>query len=407
MRIAARTPRGAVVGGMLLVLLGLLAPAAHAAQPPHATQMPHATQPPHATQTAHTARPGHLTRPDAGTGYTWTRLTWTGSGTGIAATNVKHGLYFFYQAAGSTTWRKETVAAPNAGPGYDYYTPALVSVGSSGVGITAVDYYGNLDYWWQAAGTSTWTYLPVARANDFRYQTPSIAVTSYGVVISAGFTFGDLIFFYEYWGDPTWNEEVVADDASDDGDTYPNSSIVVNSDDGINIADNYEGTISDWYQPSGSSTWTQYAVAADATSDPVQMTEYGGNLVIAGLVQNDANAPTLWTQAPGGGWVQTTLYSPTTEYGPPQISAGPDAALVTAPQASGGLRYWRARGAGSPWISGTVVKATKSTFYGLPAAGLTPSSAVVSAINADNGNLVSWFQKNGSNTWTKDQVAKG
>jgi hypothetical protein len=137
------------------------------------------------------------------------------------------------------------------------------------------------------------------------------------------------------------------------------------------------------------------------------MTEYGDNLVIAGLLQNDANAPTLWTQTPGVGWVQTTLYSPTTEYGPPQISGGPDAAIVTAPQASGGLRYWRARGAGSPWASGWVAKATKTAFYGLPAAGLTPSSAVVSAINATSGNLAAWFQKNGTNTWTKETVAKG
>jgi hypothetical protein len=110
MRVAAHLSRGAAAGLSSAVLLGLLAWAAPAA---HATRMPQATQ------TARAARPGHLIRPD----------------TGIAATNANGGLYYFWQAAGSTKWHKETVAAPDTAPGYDYYTPALVSAGGDGVGM--------------------------------------------------------------------------------------------------------------------------------------------------------------------------------------------------------------------------------------------------------------------------------
>jgi hypothetical protein len=94
---------------------------------------------------------GHVAHPATGAGYTWTKLTWTGADTGIAATGSTGGLYYFWQAAGTKKWHKETVA----GPGSDYSTPAIVSAGTGGVGLVAVDYYGNLDRWWHATGSST------------------------------------------------------------------------------------------------------------------------------------------------------------------------------------------------------------------------------------------------------------
>jgi hypothetical protein len=393
MRVAAHLPRGVAVGLSSSVLLGLLAwaaPAAHAAE----AAAPAA------------AAAAHITRPQTGTGYTWSKLTQTGSDTGIAATNVNGGLYYFWQAAGRPKWHQETVASPDTGPGYDYYTPAVVSVGSSGVGITAVDYYGNLDYWWQAAGTSTWTYDQVAAANDFQYTTPSIAVTSYGVVISAGYSFGDLVFFYEYWGNPRWNPEVVASQPCCSV-TYSDSSIAVNSD-GIGITDNVNGDIDYWFQPDNSSDWTEQQVTT-SVAGTVSMAVYGDDMVITGAVPSaysDANTVWYWTQVPGSGWVANTLSSDgVSEYTDPQISADSDSMIITASDGGGGVACWSAEGVGSQWVATQVVSGNRSTDDVNPSVVFTGSSAVVSAVNWDNGNLISWSQPFGSSTWAKRVVA--
>jgi hypothetical protein len=79
------------------------------------------------------------------------QIAWTGSAVVITATTAEDGnLDYWWQQAGTSTWHPQVVAI-----GRQYATPAIAWTGSAVV-ITATDQYGNLDYWWQQAGTSTW-----------------------------------------------------------------------------------------------------------------------------------------------------------------------------------------------------------------------------------------------------------
>ena len=85
-------PRAAAVS-VAALLLGVLAVAAPAAQ-----------------ASARPAAGSATTYP-----YTFSRIAWTGSDQVIAAIDNHGGLYYFWQAAGTTTWHKQLVASGGAG----------------------------------------------------------------------------------------------------------------------------------------------------------------------------------------------------------------------------------------------------------------------------------------------------
>jgi len=81
-------------------------------------------------------------------------ITWTGNAVLITATeNLPPNLDYWWQAAGTGTWTQQQIAA--SGGGLNYSNPAITWAGNA-VLVTAGDSNGNLDYWWQGAGTGTW-----------------------------------------------------------------------------------------------------------------------------------------------------------------------------------------------------------------------------------------------------------
>jgi large repetitive protein len=98
-----------------------------------------------------------------------------------------------------------TVAAP-----LTYQNPAITWTGTV-VAITVTDSAGNLDYWWQAAGTAPWNQLPLAAASStLTYQNPSIAWTGTDEIITATDSNGDLDYWWQAAGTAPWNQQLVA-----------------------------------------------------------------------------------------------------------------------------------------------------------------------------------------------------
>ena len=87
-------------------------------------------------------------------------IAWTGSSVAITATDSDGNLEYWWQAADTTAWHKETVATRGANGGYG--NPSIAWTGSSVV-ITALADLANLDYWWQAADTTAWNMQQVAQ----------------------------------------------------------------------------------------------------------------------------------------------------------------------------------------------------------------------------------------------------
>lgn len=80
-------------------------------------------------------------------------IAWTGSSVVIAATNTQGNLDFWWQAAGTSPWNPEQVDPTGLGSQFGH--PSMVATAGS-VMITATDGSGNLDYLWQQYGTSGW-----------------------------------------------------------------------------------------------------------------------------------------------------------------------------------------------------------------------------------------------------------
>jgi hypothetical protein len=135
----------------------------------------------------------------------------------ITAEDFSNGnLDYWWQAAGTAPWHQQQVAVAPTGPSgpLDYYTPKITWTGTAEV-ITATDLGGNEDYWWQAAGTGTWNPQQVAvgpngPGGTVSYSEPAIAWTGTAEVITATDSSGDLDYWWQAAGTAPWHQQQVA-----------------------------------------------------------------------------------------------------------------------------------------------------------------------------------------------------
>jgi GH25 family lysozyme M1 (1,4-beta-N-acetylmuramidase) len=134
-------------------------------------------------------------------------VAWTGTAEVTAAVDSSGNLDYWWQAAGTAPWHEQQVAA--AGSGLTYQNPAITWTGTAEV-ITATDSSGNLDYWWQAAGTAPWNQQQVAAAGSgVTYASPSIAWTGTAEVITALVSSGGLDYWWQAVGTAPWHQEFI------------------------------------------------------------------------------------------------------------------------------------------------------------------------------------------------------
>ena len=89
-------------------------------------------------------RPAARTAAAATYPYNFSRIAWTGSDEVIAATD-KHGdLYYFWQSSGTTTWHKQLAAAGSSALAYS--KPSITATGTTGPADTRRTPSGTADY---------------------------------------------------------------------------------------------------------------------------------------------------------------------------------------------------------------------------------------------------------------------
>jgi hypothetical protein len=351
-------------------------------------------------------------RPAAGVAatypYNFSRIAWTGSDEVIAATDSHGDLYYFWQASGTTTWHKQLVARGG------YSKPSIAWTGQA-VFIATVTAGGYLVSWTKAPGASTWSSTLIAAPDPGKYQAPSVTVSTDGAIMISAYASGQLQSFTQAPGGVTWSQNTVAYG------TFGPSSITTAYDSlasaylGL-ITTSSGGTLEFFWEFRGTGAWNQETVASPGTAG-----SYTGGSVTASTTDIVITAATTtgaveaFTQPIGGsGWTPQTVATAGGPYTSPQIAwtspvnAGPSYDVITAANNAGTLSYWWvADGSGLAWNPETVAANGTQAVYAHPGIAVTSNSVVITAINTKPASVMYWSQPFGTNPWHKELVATG
>jgi hypothetical protein len=227
----------------------------------------------------------------SGTYYGPATISWTGSMVIIAADHALAGgsgaptvLDYWYSDGGTGAWHEEQVATS-----VGYNGPGRPSIGWTGsaVIITDTDAHGNLDYWYQDAGTRPWHQQQVAPAGSLGnngggfWSFPVISWTGSTVIIAATNEDGDLDYWYQDAGTTPWHQEQVAGPGSVDiggpAIAWTGSSVVL-----AGVTES--GSLHFWVQAADTRPWDHEHVAtlsqAGGEFFPPSMAAAGGHVVI-------------------------------------------------------------------------------------------------------------------------------
>jgi hypothetical protein len=394
---SGRLLRSAAVSAAALSLgvLALAAPAAQANQRPATREQVRAPVP-----TAKTA-PSAITYK-----YTFSRVAWTGSVEVIAATDAHGDLYYFWQASGSTTWHRQLVASGG------YSKPCITWTGQD-VAIAALDSSGDLFYFTQPGSGTTWASQLVATASSGKYQAPSVTVSPGGqVLISAGNSSGELVSFTLNPGSTSWSEQTVAF-----GRFGPSSVATAESALGL-ITASSGGTLYFWYESLAFPGWSP----GQTVASPGSGGSYTGGSIAASnayiviAAATTTGAVDAFTQLIGGtGWTAQPVSASGGPYASPQVAwtglvngTSNSYDVITAANKAGTLDYWwTPDGATTAWNSETVAANGQQAVYAHPGIAATGSSVVITAINTRPGSVTYFYQPFQTNSWNKETVAKG
>lgn len=399
MRMTACMLRG-TVGVLLALVLALTAWAA----PALASQRParaRTTMPP--------ARAGQALHALASYPYKFSRIARAGSDVVIAATDSHGDLYYFWQASGSTTWHKQLVA--EGGSGSAYSKPSIAWTGHAVV-IAALNSSGGLVYFALKAGGTTWKHQVVATASGGKYQSPAVTAASDGsVLISAGNTSGKLLSFELAAGGTTWAGETAGYGL------FGPSSITTGSGFALITAAS-GGNLYLWWQFLGGTAWNQETIASAGPSGSYKggsITTTDNDVLVTAVTT--AGAVDLWSQAFGStsGWAQQTVAAPSggTSYSSPAVAwtgdvgEGASYDVVTATDQAGNLDYWWTPDGGTIWTPEKVAAAGTRAVYASPGIAITGTAVVITAINTKPGDVLYWYQPFITNLWHQQVVATG
>jgi hypothetical protein len=310
-------------------------------------------------------------------GYLSNAIAWTGQSVIIAGKDQRDGgLYFWWQEADNTIWHQQTVAAGPPGccaygsivngvvttTNLGYSMPSLAWTGRSAV-IAACDEAGNLQYWYQNKGQTTWFHEHVA--SDGCKSQPSIAWTGTSVVIAAACNQSQASMLCYYWqqaGTGTWTPQVV-----DNGLTYAPSigwtgnAVVIAAE---QAAASDLLSIAYWWQAAGTGTWHKQLVYGPPTrSDfsPTPITAAGGSVVIAAGEEGlQTNRLDYWWQpaTSSGSWALENPSGPgdyTAWTDPGSIAWTGLSLVISSTTACGDLDYWWQQAGSGVWHKERIV----------------------------------------------------
>jgi hypothetical protein len=354
------------------------------------------------------ALPGPPARADVGfRDAPYGTVAWTGSTAVVAETGTNGDLYYWYNPGGNTSWHEQTVAT--ATTQIEYSDAAIAWTGrysksASSVVIVAYGDNGALYYWWQAAGTKTWHKQTVATGNA--YISPTIGTTSDSVVIAAADGNGNVNYWYQPFGHTGWTHNKVA--AGKDTKEFDSASIGWTGSTVVIAAGTTSGDVFYWWNPGGDTTWHKQTVALGAGELYYEEPSLGvaKDSVILAAVDTFGVVYYWYETFSTSTWHQQTVTPTTSGYGNPSIAWSGSTALITAANGNAGLSYFYQYGGTTTWHQQTV---TPSGQFGEQGASITATSKATVITGIDNtdtpGNVDYYSQTFGTSPWNSETIA--
>jgi hypothetical protein len=346
-------------------------------------------------------------------------------------------LSYFWQAAGTTAWHRELVASTGGCPPSwsnsviprtpsGYRSNAIAWTGDSVV-IAAVDQRnGGLYYWWQAKGTSVWhqqlvaagppgccSFYSVLNGNVTPlvqgYSMPSIAWTGTAVVIAATDKHG-LHYWFQEKGKTTWYEELVSSDYTAPAPVQPaiawtGSSVVI----ATNCNGNENSGICFYWQAAGSATWHRELVDPGYALFP-SIAWTGTSVVIAANVGQSGtqNYIETWTQAAGTSTWRKEQVSDARQFGGPAVAAAGNSVVVAAIDETIKLQlfdyWWKNQASTATWALQHPPGSAQYSGWMDPGGITWTGKSVVMASTDACGDLDYWWQQLATPTGHKQRV---
>lgn len=344
--------------------------------------------------------------------YKFSRISWTGSEAVIAAADSHGDLYYFWQASGSTTWHKQEVAAATSHLAYS--SPSQIAELNGALYFAAVDGAGDL-YVFTGSGSGAWSKLLLGSGGTAKYQAPSATAADAEVLISAGNTGGGLVIFTHFvYGGTTWTKQTAGT-----GRFGPSSvGIVYDS-----LHSEYlgmltaasGGSLDFFWEYLATPGWNEETVAAPSRAGGYtggSVAASGTDIVITAAAATGGTVAAFTQQIGGSTWTGQNVAT-TGSYASPQIAwtgsiNGASYDVITAANDAGALHYWwKADGSAGSWTAETVAANGASAVYANPGIAITSTSVAITAINTKPGDVMAWHQAFTTTAWHKQVVATG
>jgi hypothetical protein len=287
--------------------------------------------------------------------------------------------------------------------------------------ISTTDPAGNINFWSQPEGGTTWPapqlvgtpLFEQGRFNIYREPTMSWGSNKAPVVIAAVDFLGNLDYFFRPHNTSVWHQQHVAATATDGGIVYGEPAAIVWADTGVALAvsDISGGLLKYWWQAKGAQTWSPPQVVAQAQQPAIAWT---GDFVVITAVDPEGNL-LYWQLSPG-----TTAFNPPqtvasarrgVRYSQPAIWWTGGAVVIAAVDSVGNLYYWvqLQNSIGASWPApGLVASASGGVGYSKPSIAwstVRQNHAVLITAVDSAGNLHYWWQPQGATGWNAESVA--
>jgi hypothetical protein len=349
---------------------------------------------------------------------------WNGTKLLTAQVDTNGNLYAYAQTPGSPSWTREKVETAAANGGLDFFEPWIVATNTA-VQIVAIDARGNIYFWQQADGASTWS-APQLVANvgftNITFVAPRIAWTGVpghpgtNSVITDADAAGNVLFFFQN-SSGGWTPETVAKASAQNAYYAPavtatNTGIVI-------VAYGTDGGFFSFFQPYGSSApWKadgNVGVKAGQAFTGVSVTWDGVNVDVVAPFNDTPGASNpdklmfLWKANSAQFWSHINIVGPSSTQplaSPPAIYRTANNLIVTAVQhqtsATERLDFWWQGTTFTNFHFETVATTSSPSAYGPPTlvstTGSTGEVAILAPFNTGDAGwgLDDWTQSIGS-----------
>jgi hypothetical protein len=326
-------------------------------------------------------------------------------GDGLATVEVDslHDVVLFTEPSGSTSWSMKTIAAAKAGT--KYFNPGIASDGNGDLTIAAVDAGGHLWSWSGSIGTKLHR---TSVSDTSKYSTPSIAYSPTGenFVISATDSAGNVDFWYQSAG--SWAPELVQTGQL----VHFFAAVATVTDAGVVVvATDEQQELDAFYQPFFASGWTLTSTAAGGYIDPSAV--WNGTDVLVAIdkagVQAGDQSLDVKSYSDKGIFVSDTPVGESTTAGDLTGTAivwsGFNAGVVSQDSEGDGALNFFYSDSNFVFHEESVATGTPHRDYGF-FPGIAAANSSIEITDVSNADLYGFSQAIGGSGWSRQVIAK-